>query len=66
MHPRRFCIKGLHAPDRGRAFVISHFWRRYCERYEIGIKLSSAHHPETDGQMGIANKVRLYLIYSYH
>ena len=67
MHRRVFCVKGLPrsiVSDRGRAFV-SRFWRRYCERYRIGVKLSSAHHPETDGQTEIANKVLKNYLRSY-
>jgi hypothetical protein len=67
MHRRVFCVKGLPrsmVSDRGRAFV-SHFWRRYCERYGIGIKLSSAHHPETDGQTEIVNKALKNYLRSY-
>lgn len=67
MHRRIFCAKGLPrsmVSDRGRAFV-SHFWSRYCERYGIGIKLSSAHHPETDGQTEIVNKALKNYLRSY-
>ena len=59
MHRRVFCPHGLPfsiVSDRGSAFV-SRFWRRYCERYRTKLKLSSAHHPETDGQTEIANKI---------
>ena len=59
MHRRVFSVKGLPrtiVSDRGTAFV-SRFWRRYCERYSVKIKLSTAHHAETDGQTEIANKL---------
>jgi hypothetical protein len=59
MHRRVFSVKGLPrtiVSDRGTAFI-SRFWRRYCERYSVKIKLSTAHHPETDGQTEIANKL---------
>ena len=59
MHRRVFCVKGLPltiVSDRGTAFV-STFCRRYCERYGVKNKLSSSHHPETDGQTEIANKM---------
>ncbi|THC87525.1 hypothetical protein EYZ11_013030 [Aspergillus tanneri] len=52
MHRRVFSEYGLPrsiVSDRGRAFT-SYFWRRYCARYKIKVKLSTAHHPETDGQ----------------
>ena len=40
--------------DRGTQFV-SHFWRRLCERIGTKPKLSTAFHPETDGQTEAAN-----------
>ena len=47
--------------DRGSQFV-SHLWKRICQRRGVKIKLSSAQHPETDGQTEIYNKlVKNYL-----
>ena len=40
--------------DRGRQFV-SHFWKRLCQRLGVTTKLSTAHHPETDGQSEVTN-----------
>ena len=40
--------------DRGTQFV-AHFWRRLCKRIGTNPKLSTAWHPETDGQTEIAN-----------
>ena len=40
--------------DRGTQFV-SHFWKRLCERIGTRPKLSTAFHPETDGQTEAAN-----------
>ncbi|KAE8873241.1 hypothetical protein PTNB73_02392 [Pyrenophora teres f. teres] len=40
--------------DRGRQFT-SHFWRRLCDRVGTSPKLSTAHHPKTDGQTENAN-----------
>jgi transposase InsO family protein len=40
--------------DRGRQFV-SHFWTRLCDRLGTKPKLSTAYHPETDGQTENAN-----------
>ena len=40
--------------DRGTQFV-SYFWRRLCERVGTSPKLSTAFHPETDGQTESAN-----------
>jgi len=40
--------------DRGSQFV-SYFWRRLCQRIGTTPKLSSAYHPETDGQTERAN-----------
>jgi transposase InsO family protein len=41
--------------DRGPQFV-SEFWRELCRILGIKVKLSTAAHPETDGQSEIANK----------
>ena len=41
--------------DRGTSFV-NRFWRRVCQRLGIKLKISTAHHPETDGQSEIANQ----------
>ncbi|KAK1916543.1 hypothetical protein P3342_012167 [Pyrenophora teres f. teres] len=40
--------------DRGRQFT-SHFWSRLCARVGTHPKLSTSHHPETDGQTENAN-----------
>jgi hypothetical protein len=40
--------------DRGRQFV-SHFWQRLCQRIGAQPRLSTSHHPESDGQTEIAN-----------
>lgn len=67
MHRRVFCTKGLPrsiVSDRGRSFV-SRFWNRYCQRYRVRIKLSSANHPETDGQSEIAVKICKTFLRSY-
>jgi transposase InsO family protein len=40
--------------DRGSQFV-SHFWKRLCQRLGTKPKLSTAFHPETDGQTERAN-----------
>jgi hypothetical protein len=40
--------------DRGPLFV-SEFWRAVCHRLQIKISLSTAYHPETDGQTENAN-----------
>jgi hypothetical protein len=71
MHRRVFCEFGLPCliiSDHGSAFV-SHFWRRYCARYNVSTKLSSANHPETDGQSenavkGLKNYLRAYVNYA--
>jgi hypothetical protein len=68
MHRRVFCEYGLPrsiVSDRGSAFT-SYFWSRYCTRYGVKIKLSTAHHPETDGQSesavkGLKNYLRSYI-----
>jgi hypothetical protein len=71
MHRRVFCEFGLPRSiisDRGSAFI-SHFWRRYCARHHVSVKLSSANHPETDGQSenavkGLKNYLRAYINYA--
>ncbi|KAF7567774.1 hypothetical protein PtrM4_143650 [Pyrenophora tritici-repentis] len=40
--------------DRGRQFT-SHFWNRLCAQVGTHPKLSTSHHPETDGQTENAN-----------
>ena len=40
--------------DRGSLFV-SDWWRHLCRRLKVTCKLSTAYHPETDGQTEIAN-----------
>ena len=40
--------------DRGSQFV-SHFWKRLCQRLGTKPKISTAYHPETDGQTENAN-----------
>jgi transposase InsO family protein len=64
MNRRVFCVWGLPASmvsDRG-SQLVSHLWRRICQRKGVRLKQSSAHHPETDGQTEIMNKaVKTYL-----
>ncbi|KJZ68261.1 hypothetical protein HIM_12347 [Hirsutella minnesotensis 3608] len=40
--------------DRGPLFV-SEFWKAVCHRLQINVSLSTAYHPETDGQTENAN-----------
>jgi hypothetical protein len=40
--------------DRGAQFT-SHFWKELCSRLGVAPRLSTAYHPETDGQTEIAN-----------
>jgi hypothetical protein len=40
--------------DRGAQFT-SHFWKRLCDRVGTRPKMSTSHHPETDGQTEVAN-----------
>ncbi len=42
--------------DRGKQFD-SLFWRRLCERLGIKVAMSTAYHPQTDGQTENANAV---------
>jgi len=58
MNRRIFCVHGLPlsiVSDRGKQMV-SRLWTRVCQRRGIKIKLSSAQHPETDGQTEITNR----------
>ena len=51
--------------DRGSVFI-AHFWRHLCRLLKISRKLSTAYHPQTDGQTESVNKemerhLRLYV-----
>lgn len=55
---RVWCLHGLPdsiISDRGSLFV-SQFWRAICHKLQVEVALSTAFHPETDGQTEIANK----------
>jgi hypothetical protein len=41
--------------DRGPQFI-SDFWAKFCRLFSIKFKLSTAHHPQTDGQTEIMNQ----------
>lgn len=67
MHRRIFTCYGLPSSivnDRG-GQMVSKLWQRICKRYGIRSKLSSAHHPETDGQTENANKVMKNYLRAY-
>jgi transposase InsO family protein len=54
--------------DRGAQFI-SAFWKEFCRILGIKVKLSTAYHPETDGQSENANKeleVHLRAFVNYH
>ena len=54
--------------DRGPQFV-SEFWKAYCARLGIKVKLSTAYHPQTDGQSENTNQwLEQYLrgVVNYH
>jgi hypothetical protein len=42
--------------DRGTQ-LIAELWKKICKRYDVSVKPSSAHHPETDNQTENANKI---------
>jgi transposase InsO family protein len=53
--------------DRGPQFVLD-FWNEFCTRLQIKLKLSTANHPQTDGQTEIINqyfdqRLRPYISY---
>ena len=50
--------------DRGTQFV-SRLWQRLCQRLGISTKLSTAYHPETDGQSENSNQVLEQYLRSY-
>ena len=54
--------------DRGPQFI-SHFWNSFCEKLQIKVSLSSAFHPQTDGQTERVNQtleqyLRCFLSYN--
>ncbi|MBW0518308.1 hypothetical protein O181_058023 [Austropuccinia psidii MF-1] len=54
--------------DRGPLFVSS-FWTNLCQQLKISRDLSTAYHPETDGQTQRANQIQeqyLWMYVSYH
>ncbi|MBW0514848.1 hypothetical protein O181_054563 [Austropuccinia psidii MF-1] len=54
--------------DRGPLFVSS-FWTNLCQQLKISRDLSTAYHPETDGQAERVNQVveqYLWMYFSYH
>ena len=64
---RVICCYGLPqsiVSDRG-GQMTAKLWNRICTRYGIKNKLSSAHHPETDGQTENANKVMKNYLRAY-
>ena len=62
-----FCLHGLPktiTSDRGYQFA-SHFWGRLCERLQIGRRMCTAFHPQTDGQIERFNSVMEQYLRSY-
>ena len=54
--------------DRGSLFVSS-FWTNLCQKLKISRDLSTAYHPETDGQTERVNQILeqyLWMYVSYH
>jgi hypothetical protein len=52
---RQFGMPRAVTSDRGPQFD-NHLWRNLCERFGINLRMSSAYHPETDGQTERANR----------
>ncbi|MBW0555564.1 hypothetical protein O181_095279 [Austropuccinia psidii MF-1] len=56
------------ASDRGSSFVSS-FWTQFCQQLNISRDLTTAFHPETDGQTERVNQILdeyLLMCVSYH
>ncbi|MBW0568043.1 hypothetical protein O181_107758 [Austropuccinia psidii MF-1] len=66
-----FSKNGLHSSilsDRDSLFV-SYFWTNLCQKLRISRDLSTAYHPETDGQIERLNQILeqyLWMYVSYH
>ena len=48
-------LPSLIVSDRGKQFT-SEFWKALCQQLSITVKLSTAHHPETNSQTERANQ----------
>ena len=62
-----FCLHGLPetiTSDRGPQFT-SHFWGTLCKRRQIDRRMSTAFHPQTDGQTERFNSVMKQYLRSY-
>ena len=70
------CHKNINAEQLARLFIehiyrhrgpqfISAFWREFCRILGIKLKLSTAHHAQTDGQTEIANQYIVYRLRPY-
>jgi hypothetical protein len=50
--------------DRGSVFT-SEFWRHYCKRFGTGLSMSTAYHPQSDGQTERLNRVLEDMLRNY-
>ncbi|MBW0501861.1 hypothetical protein O181_041576 [Austropuccinia psidii MF-1] len=64
----KHCLTASIISDRGSLFVSS-FWTQLCQQLKISRDISTAFHPETDGQTERVNKILeqyLWMLVSYH
>ena len=61
---RPFGLPSSIVSDRGSLFT-SHFWKAWCKRLAVEQRLSTAYHPQTDGQTERQNQVLEHYLRTY-
>ena len=61
---RQFGLPSAITSDRDKLFM-SHFWKRLMKKMNIHLRMSTAHHPETDGASEKSNKTAVESLRQY-